>query len=199
MIGLLRLLFLNVGKMGGTVEQRDGWAIQRGRIRRRIRSHGRGVNTQKVFPIGGTRPMRQRLREPGRLRGKSGHTRYLDGRTGNLPRLLRLGLKLLRLQRGRLLLSSRKVPGTNQKWMVGKSRGCTRGYRSGVPGARRGTRGIQNKVLLRGAVAVVVVVVAGIRNLSQRLWGRGCWKPWLLVVIRVERREVERRNGVQGT
>jgi hypothetical protein len=84
--------------------------------------------------------------------------------------------------------------------------GTQRCWRRLGPGRSWRARGwllrIEHKVLRLRIVAVVVVVVAVVRDqirmLRQRLLGRGVGKPCLLLVIRGERRDVGRRNGEGG-
>lgn len=83
------------------------------------------------------------------------------------------------------------------------SMGCVGGLmRTEVPGTLLGTwgwcGGIEHKVLAQTVVAAVVVFAAD-RIGSQRLRGRGRGKPCLLLVIRGERRNVDRGNGKKRT
>ncbi|KAL2828933.1 hypothetical protein BDW59DRAFT_39616 [Aspergillus cavernicola] len=100
-----------------------------------------------------------------------------------------------------------KVLRLGERWLIGDvlPRGSTRmWWYNQVAGLRLGK---EHKVFLMRArtvvaavvVVVVVVVVAGlqIELESRRLWMRWWSKPWLLKVIRGERRGVERSERVQ--
>lgn len=123
-----RGLFLLILKGGidGTVVKERNWGAIGVDYRRRVGSNSSSVQTQKMLATGGTRPNRRGQREAGRLRGQSGHLRYLGRRRGEL---------LLR-QTGRV--SSREVPGTDQVGLIGgESMGSVRrGLRTRIPSGR---------------------------------------------------------------
>src|SRR5437868_437433 len=127
--------------------------------------------------------MRVGRREAGRLCDQIGYSWGLDRRSSDL-------------RIGRVLKSVSSLVKTDEV-RVGHRRslrGCTRGcWRSFVPRVDLRTRdwGLreQHKVLL-----LLLLVVERILILSQRLLGRGRGKPCLLLLIRGERRDVERGN-----
>lgn len=157
----------------------------------RIRRYRSCVQTLgKTLLAGWTEPIRRGRRKPSGLCNDLVHSRDLGGGAGD--RLL--------MDVARVLEGVSPVIDQSRVAHSGKIRGCTqRCLRTLVPKVGWWTRdrrgGIQHKVLVQIAVPVAGI---RIRIRSQRLLGRGRGKPCLLLVIRGERRDVERGNVESG-
>jgi hypothetical protein len=159
---------------GLTVEKRyrrtvGVWRI--GRHRSRVMT---GVLERRVGPIRGG---------PGKL----GHSGVWNRRAREL--LLKVSVQLqIEGVSSRIIL--------RQEWLESRrSKGCVHGRSTRVSARlRSGSGRIEHKVLSGTVVVVAVVVLIG----SQGLGVRGRRKPWLLLVIRGERRKVERGKVVVG-
>jgi hypothetical protein len=147
------------------------------------------VITRSVRPRGRTRPIGRGQRIPGRLHENPGHLRDLSGRAGELLQEMTLQIQRIasRTKLGRVRMARRRSMGSN--------RGCLH-TRAALLRLRGGGGGKEHKVLLRRGVDAAVFFVGDRIGRSQGLLGRGRGEPWLLMGIRVERREVERRNVV---
>jgi hypothetical protein len=116
--------------------------------------------------------------------GKLGHSGVWNRRAREL--LLKVSVQLqIEGVSSRIIL--------RQEWLESRrSKGCVHGRSTRVSARlRSGSGRIEHKVL-SGTVVVAVVVLIG----SQGLGVRGRRKPWLLLVIRGERRKVERGKVV---
>lgn len=136
-----------------------------------------------MLPAGWMEPIRGG-QKPGRLRNKPGHSRH----AGELLLVL-------------LLQADRMPPwiGADQgraehRCLMGCRRGCGRTLVARPGWRTRSGRGREEHEVLRQAAAGTAGRIRG----SQRRRGRGRGKPWLLKVIRGERRDADGENGVRG-
>jgi hypothetical protein len=157
---------------GLTVEKRYRRTVGVWRIGRHRSRVMTGVLERRVGPIRGG---------PGKL----GHSRILRARVLLLEMTLQLQTE--GVSSGVIL---------RQEWLESRrSKGCVHGRSTRVSARlRSGSGRIEHKVLSGTVVIVAVVVLIG----SQGLGVRGRRKPWLLLVIRGERRKVERGKVVVG-
>lgn len=151
-----------------TVESRDGRAVGIWGIGKHRSRWWTGVLERGVGPIRGG---------PGKL----GHSRILRARAQLLE--LTLQLQIEGVSSGVVL---------RQEWLeCRRSMGCC--HRHTQAGLRVWCGWIEHEVLVYTVVAVVVVLIG-----SQGLWMRGRGKPCLRLIIRGERRKVDRGKVVGG-